>query len=67
MAELYGKTKDTCGEDLKSGQQIIQLFKTGTSTYALVVSGYNEDDVRSASVIVEKYEDSAMTGTAVIR
>lgn len=63
VAALYKINDGDCKQGLSVGDKIIRLFKTGTGTYALVVNGYSEDDVRDASVLIEKWEEMSMTGT----
>ena len=64
--QLYGKTVENCASGINRGEKIVELFKNGKSAYALVISGYNEDDVRAASVFVERYKDTKMSGTSYV-
>jgi len=51
---------DKCYDDYEEGEGRISMFATGESdgdtTYALVVSGHSDDDIRRAAGILENYE-----------
>ena len=59
VAELMPYSND-CKEDYEAGEGRLALFVTGESggkdTYALVVSGYSDDDTLRAAQILESYE-----------
>jgi len=52
-----------CIEDFDSGKAIIKLYKTGDSTYALVVGGYSGQDTRRAAQYLGRYKSKDMKGT----
>jgi len=54
-----------CLEDFNSGEAIIKLFKTGTSTYALVVGGYSGADTRRAAQYLGDYESKSLGGISM--
>ena len=67
VAELYKTGDQDCLSGIAKGEKIIRLFRTGAATYALVISGYDEDDVRAAGVYVQNWDVTQMSGVEVRR
>lgn len=51
-----------CLEEFSQGDGLLKLFKTGSKTYALVVAGYDGDDLRRAAQILGNYRSAGLMG-----
>jgi hypothetical protein len=51
-----------CLEEFSAGEGLIKLFKTGADSYALIVAGHSDDDVRRAASILGNYKAAGLKG-----